>query len=335
MFKWIRGTILRTSIKGFRTRTIAMGRSLYPHIEPYKTGEHHTLHVMQCGNPQGRPVIFLHGGPGGGCELTDRQRFDPSHYRIVLFDQRGCGESTPSACLEENTLWDLVKDVETIREHLQVKKWGVFGGSTFALAYAQAHPDKVAFLVLRGIFTLRKEELDFFYQGPGTSFLFPDYWESFIEVIPEEERGDMMRAYYKRLTSTDDDVRKKAAKAWSTWEMATSRLAIDPEYIARADGQDFADQFARIECHYFVNEGFMRQGQLLETQEIDKIRHIPAVIVQGRYDVVCPATTAWELHRKWPEAKFELIPDAGHSAKEEGIEKALVGATNEFRKMEY
>jgi len=269
------------------------------------------------------------------CSFTAAQEaYDVLFSQRTQFDQRGSGKSTPSACLEENTTWDLVSDIEKVREHLQIDRWGVFGGSwgsTLSLAYAQTHPDKVKFLVLRGIFTLRKKELDFFYQGPGTNFLFPDYWEPFLAEIPEEERSDMVKAYYKRLTSTDDTVRKSAAKAWSTWECATSRLHVDPEYIARADDDGFADRFARIECHYFVNEGFMPDGQLLEPKYIDKIRHIPAVIIQGRYDSVCPAVTAWDLHKAWPEAKFVWVADAGHSAKESGTEKELLQATNDFK----
>ncbi|KAG0148904.1 hypothetical protein CROQUDRAFT_669596 [Cronartium quercuum f. sp. fusiforme G11] len=313
--------------------------TLFDVVAPYAdemlaVSDLHTLHVEQSGNPTGKPVIFIHGGPGGGCSEYDRRYFDPTIYRIVLFDQRGAGKSTPPACLEDNTTWHLVSDIEKIREHLQIDKWVVFGGSwgsTLSLAYAQAHPQRVKALILRGIFLLRQVELKFFYQGPGTNFLFPDSWEKYISIIPEDERNDLMAAYYKRLTSTDPKVRSEAAKQWSLWECSTSRLMVDHEYLLKAEEDDFADKFARIECHYFVNAGWMRDGQLLEKGEIDKIRHIPAVIVQGRYDVVCPATSAWALHRAWPEADFKLIPDAGHSAKEEGTLCELVRAANKFQ----
>ncbi|ORY79372.1 Alpha/Beta hydrolase protein [Leucosporidium creatinivorum] len=316
--------------------------SLFPPIKPYKTemlsvSEIHTISIKQYGTAQGAPVLFVHGGPGGGTDDRDAQRFDPEAYRIVLFDQRGSGDSTPASCLTDNTTAHLIEDMEKIREHLQIgDSWHVFGGSwgsTLSLAYAQAHPKAVKSLTLRGIFTLRKEELDFFYQGPGTSFLFPDYWDEFLAPIPEAERGDMVAAYYKRLTGDDEKVRAEAGRAWSTWEMATSRLIVDPNYIKKADAPGFADAFARIESHYFVNEGFMPQGELLKKENIDKIRHIPTVIVQGRYDVVCPMTTAWQLHKAFPEAEFIVIPDAGHSAIEAGTEAALVKATNSFAKL--
>ncbi|KAI5481549.1 proline iminopeptidase [Pseudohyphozyma bogoriensis] len=315
--------------------------STFPPISPYKTeflqvDEIHNISIKQYGNPDGKPVVFLHGGPGGGCDAYDAQRFDPAKYHIVLFDQRGSGDSTPASCLENNTTQHLVSDIEKIREHLGIDKWNVFGGSwgsTLALAYAQEHPTRVKSLTLRGIFTLRKEELDFFYQGPGTSFIFPEYWDEYVSVIPEEERGDMVAAYYKRLTGTDEKVRAEAGRAWSTWEMATSRLYVDPKYIARADAPGFADAFARIESHYFINKGFMEDGQLLKKENVDKIRHIPAVIVQGRYDCVCPAKTAFDLKKVWPEAEFVLVGDSGHSAVEEGTEKALVAATNKFAEL--
>ncbi|KIY42859.1 peptidase S33, proline iminopeptidase 1, partial [Fistulina hepatica ATCC 64428] len=292
----------------------------------------HTLHYEVCGNSDGTPGTVYYGGPGGGYDPSDRTFFNPEKYKIVLFDQRGSGKSTPNASLEENTTWDLVKDVERIREKLGIEKWHVFGGSwgsTLSLAYAQSHPDRVKSLVLRGIFTLRQSELNFFYQE-GASHLFPEAWDEFIEPIPEAERTDMVLAYHAQLNSVDDQVRLRAARAWSKWEMATSRLYVSPEYIARAEDDQFANAFARVENHYFVNAGFMREGQLLEKQEIDKIRHIPAVIVQGRYDVVCPATTAWALKKVWPEAALHIVPDAGHSAREGGIQKLLVEATDKF-----
>jgi len=313
----------------------------YPAIEPYETGklkvsDIHTLYYELSGNRQGKPVIFVHGGPGGGTSPKDRTFFNPEKYKIVLFDQRGSGHSTPSACLEENTTWDLVKDMEKLREHLKIDNWNVFGGSwgsTLSLAYAQAHPDRVKSLVLRGIFTLRKSELEFFYQN-GASHLFPEAWEEYIAPIPEAERKDMVLAYHAQLNAADEGVRLKAARAWSKWEMNTSRLFIDQEYIEKAAADDWANAFARIENHYFVNEGFMRQGQLLDVQEIDKIRHIPCTVVQGRYDVICPATTAWALKKAWPEIDFHIVPDAGHSAREPGTEKLLTEASDKYANLE-
>ncbi|KAJ7756519.1 proline iminopeptidase [Mycena maculata] len=310
---------------------------MYPDITPYETGtlkvsDIHTLYYELSGNPDGTPVVFLHGGPGGGCEAKDRSFFNPNKYRIVLFDQRGSGKSTPVASLEENTTWDLVKDIEKLREHFKVQKWHVFGGSwgsTLSLAYAQAHPDRVMSLVLRGIFLLRKSELNFFYQN-GASHLFPEAWEEYIAPIPEQERHDMILAYHAQLNSADEETRITAAKAWSKYEMVTSKLFVDPENVARAADDDFANAFARIENHYFVNDGFMRDGQLLETQEIDKIRHIPTIVVQGRYDVICPATTAYALKKVFPELTLHIVPDAGHSSREKGIEELLVQATDKF-----
>jgi len=310
---------------------------MYPAIEPYETGnlnvsDIHTLYYEISGNKDGAPVVFLHGGPGGGVGENDRTFFNPQKYKIILFDQRGAGKSTPSACLEENTTWDLVKDTEKIREKLKVEKWHVFGGSwgsTLSLAYAQAHPDRVKSLVLRGIFTLRRSELSFFYQN-GASHLFPEAWEEYLAPIPEAERHDMILAYHAQLNSVDDQTRLLAAKAWSKWEMATSKLFVDPEKVAAANKDDFANAFARIENHYFVNQGFMRDGQLLEKQEIDKIRHIPAIVVQGRYDVVCPATTAYALKKEWPEITLHIVPDAGHASSETGTSELLVQATDQF-----
>lgn len=309
----------------------------YPPIEPYDTGmlevsPLHTLYYEQSGNKDGNPVVFLHGGPGGGTDPKDRCFFNPQKYRIVLFDQRGSGKSTPSACIEENTTWDLVRDTEKIREHLGIEKWHVFGGSwgsTLSLTYAQSHPDRVKSLVLRGIFTLRESELRFFYQE-GASFIFPDAWEDYLEPIPETERGDLILAYHAQLNCADDETRGNAARAWSRWEMATSKLFVDPAHLAKAEKDDWATAFAKIENHYFINKGFMREGQLLEKQEIDKIRHIPCVVVQGRYDVVCPIKTAWDLKRAWPEIELHVVPDAGHSAREVGTSKLLIKATDRF-----
>ncbi|TFY66806.1 hypothetical protein EVG20_g4283 [Dentipellis fragilis] len=301
-------------------------------IGKLKVSDIHTLHYELSGNENGMPVIFLHGGPGSGCDPKDRYFFNPEKYKVIFLDQRGAGKSTPSASLEENTTWDLVKDIERLREHLKIDKWHVFGGSwgsTLSLAYAQSHPDRVKSLVLRGIFTLRKSELHFFYQE-GTSHYFPEAWDEYVAPIPEAERGDLMLAYHAQLNSVDDETRIKAAKAWSKWEMATSKLYVDPAHIAEAENDIWANAFARIENHYFVNDGFMRDGQLLEKQEIDKIRHIPTVVIQGRYDSVCPARTAWDLKKAWPEIEFHIVPDAGHSSREPGTEKLLVQATDKF-----
>ncbi len=309
---------------------------LYPPIEPYRTGrlrvsDVHDLSFEESGNPKGKPVVFLHGGPGGGSDPKVRRFFHPDKYRIVLFDQRGCGKSTPYASLEENTTWDLVSDIEKLREHLEIARWQVFGGSwgsTLALAYAEKHPDRVTELVLRGIFLLRKKEIDWFYQE-GASILFPDAWEPYLAHIPEAERGDLVAAYHKRLTSDDPVVRLAAAKIWSGWEGATSKLLPDASFAGHYEEDEFALAFARIEAHYFANRGFLEEeGQLL--RDAGKIRHIPGVIVQGRYDVVCPIESAWALHRAWPEADFVISPDAGHSAWEPPNTRALVAATDKF-----
>ena len=312
---------------------------LFPEIEPYREGRLrvsalHTVHYEECGNPRGKPLILLHGGPGGGIDPVYRRYFDPRKWRIVLLDQRGCGQSKPFAELRENTTWDLVADIEKLREHLGIDRWVVFGGSwgsTLSLAYAETHPKRVKALVLRGIFLLRRSELLWFYQE-GASHLFPDAWESYLAPIPKRERGDMMKAYYKRLTSSNRAVRKRAARAWSIWEGSTSKLCTDPELVKKMGGGRFADAFARIEAHYFVNRGFLKSDDQL-LRDARKLRHIPAVIVQGRYDVVCPATSAWDLHRAWPEAKLIIVPDAGHSMTEPGIRSALIEETARFAKL--
>ena len=311
---------------------------LYPPLRPYSTGrlgvsEVHELYYEQSGNPQGKPVVFLHGGPGGGTDPRMRRFFDPEVYRIVLFDQRGCGKSTPHASLHENTTWHLVDDIEALREHLGIAAWQVFGGSwgaTLALAYAQKHPARVTELVLRGIFMLRRSELEWFYQdSEGAAALFPDLWEQYLAPIPLDERYDLIRAYYRRLTSTDAAERNAAARAWSVWEGATSFLHLNPSYVSKFEESDYAAAFARIECHYFVNGGFFEvDDQLL--RDVPRIRHIPCVIVQGRYDVVCPMRSAWALHRAWPESKLVIVPDAGHSAFEPGMAKALRAACDRF-----
>ena len=330
----------RHAVLGKRKRTAQAptGRkTLYPAIAPYRTGflrvsDVHELYFEECGNPKGKPALFIHGGPGAGCGERARSFFDPDAYRIVLFDQRGCGRSRPHASLEDNTTWHLVSDIERLREHLGIERWLVFGGSwgsTLALAYSQAHPERVSELVLRGIFMLSQFELRWFYQE-GASALFPDRWEQYLSAIPKRERGDLIAAFYSRLTSADRATRVQAARAWSMWEAATSHLHVDEEHVQQWGDEDFAIAVARIECHYFVNKGFFdREDQLL--RDVDRIRHIPAIIVQGRYDVVCPMQTAWALHRAWPEADFRIVPDAGHSAFEPGNVHELVTATDRFR----
>jgi proline iminopeptidase len=312
-------------------------KTFYDAIEPYDQGmlpvsPIHTIYYEQCGNPEGQPVVFLHGGPGGGLSPEYRRFFDPAAYRIVLFEQRGSGRSTPHANLEDNTTWHLVADIESLREHLGIESWMVFGGSwgsTLALAYAQAHPQRARSLVLRGIFLCRPKEISWFYQE-GASAIFPDVWENYLRVIPEAERGDMLGAYHRRLTGEDEAVRLEAARAWSIWEASTSKLFQDPDLIEHFEDAHTALAFARIECHYFMNNAFFDSDNYL-IENIEKIRHIPTVIVQGRYDVVCPMMSAWELHGAWPEAELRVIPDAGHSATEPGIIAALVDATDGFR----
>jgi proline iminopeptidase len=301
-------------------------RTLYPPIDAYNTfmldvGDGHTIYVEEAGNPQGKPVVFLHGGPGGGVDPDHRRYFDPKKWRIVLFDQRGCGKST----------WKLVSDIETSREKLAIPKWHVFGGSwgsTLALSYAESHPDRVKGLVLRGIFLLRKSEIDWFYQH-GASELYPDAWEAYLAPIPKEERHDLLSAYHRRLTSSDAGVLSEAAKAWSIWEGSTSKLTPDLKMIEHFGDDRFSHAFARIECHYFTNNGFFeRDGWLLEN--VDRIRHIKGIIVQGRYDLVCPMRSAWDLHRAWPNSTLEIIQNAGHAASEPATMDALIRATDTF-----
>ena len=308
----------------------------YPAIEPYRQGRLkvsalHEIYFEESGNPDGKPVVFVHGGPGAGTDARQRRLFDPRKYRIVLFDQRGAGKSTPHACVEENTTWDLVADMEKLRTELGIPRWQVFGGSwgsTLALAYAQTHPERVTELVLRGIFLLRKKEVDWFYQN-GADWIFPEPWEAYSSFIPEAERGDYVTAYYKRLMSDDKAVQLEAAKRWSIWEGGTSRLLPDLQMIQNYGADKFALAFARIECHYFYHRGFFEtDDQLL--RNIDRIRHIPTVIVQGRYDVVCPIRSAWDLNQAWPESELIVVPDAGHSAFEPGITAELIAATDRF-----
>jgi proline iminopeptidase len=312
-------------------------RDLYPPIEPYRTeslpvSDIHEIHVEEAGRPDGIPAIFVHGGPGGGTSPKQRRFFDPEAYRIVLFDQRGCGRSTPHAELRENTTWDLVEDMERIREHLGIERWLVFGGSwgsTLSLAYAETHPERVTALVLRGIFLLRPHEIRWFYQE-GASFVFPDAWEDYVAPIPDAERGDLVAAYHRRLTGDDPAERARAADAWARWEARTSFLVPDPAMIAEATAPASADALARIENHFFVNGGFFdHPDQLLDG--VDRIRHIPAIIVQGRYDIVCPMTSAWDLSRRWPEAEFIVSPRSGHASYEAENVDALVRSTDAFR----
>jgi proline iminopeptidase len=311
-------------------------RTLYPEIEPYRSGwlrvsQIHEIYWEECGNPRGKPALFVHGGPGAGADARSRRFFDPRKYRIVVFDQRGCGRSRPHASLVDNTTQHLVADMEQLRKHLAIEKWLVFGGSwgsTLSLAYAQAHPRRVTALVLRGIFMLRDWEIHWFYQH-GANALFPDRWENYLAAIPKAEHGDLVQAFYRRLTSRSRATQLRAAKAWAVWEGATSYLHVDEANVESWNADDFAVAVARIECHYFVNKGFFeREDQLL--RGVGKIRHIPAVIVQGRYDVVCPMRSAWDLHRAWPEAQFHVVPDAGHSALEPGNTHELITATDRF-----
>ena len=312
-------------------------RQLYPEITPYQTGflkvdEEHTLYWEESGSPKGQSVIFLHGGPGSGTEPFNRRFFDPSAYRIILMDQRGCGKSKPFASLHNNTTWHLVEDIEKLRKHLKIDRWVVFGGSwgsSLALAYAILFPEKVKALILRGIFLCRKEEILWLYQR-GAHYIFPDAWEHFIEPIALDERKDFIKAYYRQLTSEDRSVRMRAAKAWSGWEASVAKLRFDPAFFANFTDDTHAESIARIECHYFMNNCFFPTDHWI-LEHIEKIRKIPARIVHGRYDIVCPFENAWMLHRAWKEARLDIIPDSGHSATEVGIIDALIQASDEFR----
>ena len=311
----------------------SMGKVLYPKTSPHATGmlqvsNLHTIFWERSGNPSGEPVIVIHGGPGGGSQPAYRQYFSPEKFDIIQFDQRGCGKSTPYAELQENNTHNSVADIEALREHLGFDSWHVFGGSwgsTLALIYAQNHPKRAQSLILRGIFMCRKSELQWFYQQ-GASHVFPDAFEPYSQHIPVEERHDLITAYYQRLTHEDVEIRRAAAKEWTRWEMATSRLFPDPEYLDKAEDLDFAVAFARIECHYFINGIFVEDGHILNN--VEKIKHIPTTIVQGRYDMVCPTISAWELHKALPESKLIIVPDAGHSMGEPSIARELVNATD-------
>lgn len=310
-------------------------RTLYPAIEPYRTGyldtgDGHQVYWEMCGNPNGKPAVFLHGGPGAGCSPAHRRLFDPQKYRVLLFDQRSCGRSKPHASLENNTTWDLVKDIESLRAIMGVDKWLVFGGSwgaTLALAYSETHPAHVSELIVRGIFTLKKREIDWYYQE-GASNLFPDLWESFLAPIPEAERGDLVGAYRKRLVGSDPKAQLEAARAWSVWEGSTIKLLPNKQNSSNYGQDQFALAFARIENHYFTHGGWMDDGQLI--RDAGKLKNIPGIIIQGRYDVCTPAITAWELHRAWPEAQFVIVDDAGHAFDEPGIMNQLIEATDKF-----
>jgi proline iminopeptidase len=312
-------------------------RSLFPLIEPYavhrlKVSNLHEIHVAEYGNRDGKPVILIHGGPGAGSNPTMPRFHDPAAYRIILFDQRGSGRSTPHAELAENTTWDLVGDMETIRAHLGIGRWQLFGGSwgsCLALAYGETHPDRVSEMILRGIFTLRRKELLWFYQE-GASFILPEAWEGFLAPIPHAEQGNMISAYYKRLTGPDPEIRMAAARAWSMWEGAALSLLPDPARVAAFGDPHYAIAFARIECHYFQHAGFFdRDDQLIA--DAGRLRKIPGVIVHGRYDLCTPASIAWDLHKAWPEAEFNIVPDAGHAMSEPGIIHQLVRATETFK----
>jgi proline iminopeptidase len=311
-------------------------RTLFPEIVPYRTGRlkvgaRHELYFEECGNPAGKPAVLLHGGPGGGSNALMRRYHDPDRYRIVLFDQRGCGRSTPHACLDDNTTWHLVDDIERLRMHLGIERWQVFGGSwgsTLGLAYAQTHPQRVTELVLRGIFTLRRSELEWFYQE-GCSWIFPDAFEDYVRVIPPPERGDMIAAYYRRLTASDPAVQLDAARAWSAWEGKTLSLLPDTERVKRFSEDAYALAFARIECHYFINGGFFASDDQL-IADAHRLGGIPGVIVHGRYDVVTPVKIAFDLARVWPQASLRVVPDSGHAMTEPGIVHELIAATNRF-----
>lgn len=308
---------------------------LYPEIKPYARHQlavqaPHVLYVDESGTADGLPVMFIHGGPGAGCDGSSRRFFDPTLYRIVTFDQRGCGRSTPHASLEHNTTQALIEDIEQIRQHLKIEQFVLFGGSwgsTLALAYAQAHPERVLGLILRGIFLCRPQEFHWFYQE-GASRLFPDYWQDYVAPIPMPERGDLMQAFYKRLTGEDQIAQMHAARAWSTWEGRTATLRPNGAVVDRFSEAQRALAIARIECHYFVNQAFLADNQLL--RDMPKIAHLPGIIVHGRYDAICPLDNAWALHQAWPGSELQIIRDAGHSASEPGITDALVRATEQM-----
>ena len=311
-------------------------RKLYPPIKPYDTGQldvgdGHYMYYEQSGNPLGKPVVYLHGGPGAGCSSVQRRVFDPERYRIILFDQRGCGKSTPYACLDNNTTWHLVADMELLRNHIALDRWQLCGGSwgaTLALAYAETFPERVTEIILRGVFTMRKSEVDWYYQD-GASRIFPDRWEKFLLPIPVEEQDSLIAAYYRRLTGDDKSIQLEAARAWSIWEGSTISLYSHPTRIESFGAARFALAFARIECHYFIHEGwFAKDGWLIDCAGV--LSNIPTTIIQGRYDICTPVKTAWDLYKAMPHTDLRVIPDAGHSLDEPGILDALICATDRF-----
>jgi len=310
-------------------------RTLYPPIDPYETGtldvgDGHILYYERSGTPGAKPAVFLHGGPGGGISPNHRRLFDPARYDVLLFDQRGCGRSTPHAGLEANTTWHLVADIERLRALMGVEQWLVFGGSwgsALALAYAQTHPERASELVLRGIFTVRESELDWYYQF-GASEVHPEKWEAFLAPIPPEEHGDLRAAYRRRLIGADEAARLEAAQAWTLWEGRTLTLLPDAATTTGFENAHFALAFARIENHYFVHGGWLEEGQLI--RDAHKLRGIPGTIVQGRYDMACPTRTAHDLHMAWPEADFHLIEGAGHAYSEPSILDRLIRATDDY-----
>ena len=312
-----------------------MLRTLYPPIEPYETGmldvgDGHQVHYERCGTKGAKPAVFLHGGPGGGISPEHRRQFDPERYDLLLFDQRGCGKSTPYASLEANTTWHLVADIERLRELVGVDKWLVFGGSwgsTLALAYAETHPDRVSELVVRGIYTCTRAELEWYYRF-GVSEMFPDKWEKFVALIPESERGDLLAAYHQRLTGDEEELQIAAARAWSLWEGETITLLPDPKLAEQHDDPHFALAFARIETHYFMHGCWLEPNQLL--RDAGRLKGIPGTIVHGRYDMPCPARYAWQLHQAWPEADLRLVEGAGHAYSEPGILDQLIRATDRY-----
>lgn len=321
---------------GSMTNQTPLNQHLFPPLEPSQTGflpvsPLHTIYFEVSGNPRGLPVVFLHGGPGAGTSPENRRFFDPKQYKIILMDQRGSGKSTPHAELRENTTWDLVSDLETLRDHLKISNWIVFGGSwgsTLALAYAIRHPASIKALVLRGIFLCRPIDIQWFYQQ-GASLLFPEAWEPYSNSIPEDERKDFVSAYYRRLTSSDKETQMKFAKIWSVWEAATSKLIPDIQFMEKFAEDFFALAFARIECHYFINKVFFPTDNYI-LENADVFKSIPGHIVHGRYDVVCPIDNAFQLHKAWPNSKLHVIPDAGHNVFERGISERLVQITQQL-----
>jgi proline iminopeptidase len=334
----LRGIVMRHSDNPLSAHPgSALGRrQVFPEIEPYRTGwlkvsNTHDIYFEECGSPDGKPALMVHGGPGGGCNPSMRRYHDPARYRIILFDQRGCGRSTPHASLIDNTTWDLVADMERLREHLRVETWQLCGGSwgsTLSLAYAETHPGRVTELVLRGIFLLRKAELDWFYQE-GCSWIFPDAYEAYLAPIPPEERENMIEAYHRRLTSGHRETQLAAARAWSIWEGTTLSLFHDQERVHKFGNDSYALAFARIECHYFIHKGFFGSDNRL-IEEAGKIAHLPGTIVHGRYDVVTPLKNAWDLATAWPKADLRVVPDSGHAMTEPGIVHEIVTATNKY-----